>query len=422
MRILLLGGGGRESALAWKISQSHQVDQLFISPGNAGTLNYGQNVDLDIHEFEEVEKFVIGNEVNMIVVGPEQPLVDGISDFFSERSHLSHVRVVGPSEKGAHLEGSKAFAKEFMDKYSIPTAKYKEVSLDTLEEGNLFLDKSNPPYVLKADGLAAGKGVVILDSLDDAKKELSDMLYGKFGQASNKVVIEEFLSGIEFSVFVAFDDKNWKILPVAKDYKRIGEGDTGLNTGGMGAVSPPGFVDDKMMEKVIERVIIPTVNGLMEEAISYRGIIFLGLIEVDSDPYVIEYNCRFGDPETEAIVPRIQSDIVELFSAIATQDLESIDLKISDKTAATVMLVSEGYPGKYEKGKIINGIDARHDALIFQAGTTLESNEIVTNGGRVIAITALGDDKESALKTCYETASNIDFEGKTFRGDIGFDL
>lgn len=421
MNILLLGSGGRESALAWKISQSNLTDCLFIAPGNGGTGAYGTNVALSPLDFEAVDRFVADNGIDMIVVGNEDPLVAGITDFFAERR--PELLVVGPSKEGARLEGSKDFAKHFMQKHGIPTAAYRSFTADTLGDGCEFLATLRPPYVLKADGLAAGKGVLIIDSLEEAQRALGEMLGGMFGKSSATVVIEEFLSGIECSVFVLTDGNGgYRVLPVAKDYKRIGEGDTGPNTGGMGAISPVPFADDAFMAKVRERIIEPTVKGLMADGIKYRGFIFLGLINVGGEPMVIEYNVRMGDPETEAVMLRIDSDLVELMKAAAEGNLADRELRESPLTAATVMVVSGGYPGSYPKGKVISGLDKVTDSLLFHAGTKREDNNTVTSGGRVIAVSSLGRDMADALAKSFASVEKIDFEGKYFRRDIGRDL
>lgn len=421
MNILLLGSGGRESALAWKISQSNLTDSLFIAPGNGGTGAYGTNVALSPLDFEAVDRFVTDNGIDMIVVGNEDPLVAGITDFFAERR--PELLVVGPSKEGARLEGSKDFAKHFMQKHGIPTAAYRSFTADTLGDGCEFLATLRPPYVLKADGLAAGKGVLIIDSLEEAQRALGEMLGGMFGKSSATVVIEEFLSGIECSVFVLTDGNGgYRVLPVAKDYKRIGEGDTGPNTGGMGAISPVPFADDAFMAKVRERIIEPTVKGLMADGIKYRGFIFLGLINVGGEPMVIEYNVRMGDPETEAVMLRIDSDLVELMKAAAEGNLADRELRESPLTAATVMVVSGGYPGSYPKGKVISGLDNVTDSLLFHAGTKREDNNTVTSGGRVIAVSSLGRDMADALAKSFASVEKIDFEGKYFRRDIGRDL
>ncbi|WP_010664871.1 phosphoribosylamine--glycine ligase [Marinilabilia salmonicolor] len=421
MNILLLGSGGREHALAWKMRVSPLLDNLFIAPGNAGTGLIGKNLNVDPTDFNGVKNAVIKNSIDMVVVGPEVPLVQGIVDFFLNDPAISSVPVIGPSRRGAQLEGSKEFAKQFMVQHKIPTARYLAVTSDTIDEGERFLNTLKSPYVLKADGLAAGKGVLIIDAIDEAKNELQMMLSGKFGKASDTVVIEEFLSGIELSVFVVTDGHSYMLLPDAKDYKRIGEGDTGLNTGGMGAVSPVPFADDAFMQKVEDRIIKPTIEGLKEDGIDYRGFIFFGLIKVEDDPYVIEYNVRMGDPETEVVMPRLQSDVVEVFKAVAAGRLKDLTSKFDPRTAVTVMMVSGGYPGKYEKGKNILGLDHVEGSIVFHAGTT-SGNGVLTSGGRVLAITSLGNSIDEALEKSYRNAEKVQFEKKYYRKDIGFDL
>ena len=423
MNVLVLGSGGREHALSWKLAQSSQLNKLFIAPGNAGTAEVGKNVNLKVNDFKGIKKFVLENDVEMVVVGPEQPLVEGIADFFHDDPSLAGVTIIGPTKQGAQLEGSKEFAKAFMSRHNIPTAPYKSFTKDTLEDGYAFLETLKPPYVLKADGLAAGKGVVILDDIAEARKELSEMLAdAKFGDASSKVVIEAFLDGIEVSVFVITDGHSYKILPEAKDYKRIGEGDTGLNTGGMGAVSPVPFADKEFMDKVEHRVIIPTIKGLEKEGISYHGFVFFGLINVNNEPYVIEYNCRLGDPETEVVLPRLRSDLLDLFEGIATGTLSERDVAFDPRTTTTVMLVSGGYPGSYDKGKAIQHPVKPKDCVLFHAGTKEAAGQTVTNGGRVIAVTAYGKDIDSALERSYAGVAQVSFDQKYFRKDIGFDL
>ena len=422
MNVLILGSGGREHTFAWKIAKSSSCNNLYIAPGNAGTKEIGENINIEINDFEKIKKVVLSKDINMVVVGPEDPLVNGIYNFFKSDKKLKSISIIGPSKEGAQLEGSKEFAKEFMLKYNIPTAKYKAFTKETLREGYNFLESLNSPYVLKADGLAAGKGVLIIKNLEEAKKELKAMIIeSKFGSASSTVVIEEFLDGIELSVFVLTDGNSYKILPSAKDYKRIGEGDNGLNTGGMGAVSPVPFLDRFYMEKIETEIIKPTIEGLKKENIIYKGFLFLGLINVQEQPKVIEYNVRMGDPETEVVIPRITSDLLNLLKGIDDGTFSEKDLNITNDVAATVMLVSRGYPERYKKGEIIKGIESVEDSIVFHAGTKDDGN-IKTNGGRVIALTSFGENKEKALVKSYESAKRILFKGKYYRKDIGFDL
>ena len=423
MNVLILGSGGREHAFAWKISQSSLCKKLFIAPGNAGTTQVGTNVNIGVNDFEKIKELCISEQVSMIVVGPEDPLVNGIYDFFNEDESLQHITVIGPSKKGAQLEGSKEFSKKFMIKHNIPTAAYQSFTKDTLEEGYQFLETLSAPYVLKADGLAAGKGVLIPETLEEAKESLKEMLAdAKFGDASSKVVIEEHLKGIELSVFVLTDGVSYKILPLAKDYKRIGEGDKGLNTGGMGAISPVPFVDRFFIEKVEREIIKPTIKGLVEEDIDYKGFIFIGLMVENGNPKVIEYNVRMGDPQTEVVIPRIKSDLLNLFKGIGNGSFSEVDFDISEEVAATVMLVSGGYPESYEKGKEINGFDEVEGSILFHSGTITKDDKIVTNGGRVMAITSFGQDIDKAVNKSLQNAEKIDFKGKYYRKDIGFDL
>jgi phosphoribosylamine--glycine ligase len=423
MRILLLGSGGREHALAWKLAKSSQLEELYIAPGNAGTRNHGVNVPIDVNDFEAIKTFVIEKEIQMVIVGPEDPLVNGIVDFFEADEALKKCPIIGPNKNAAQLEGSKDFAKRFMKRHAIPTAAYATFTADTLKEGHAFLETLKPPYVLKADGLAGGKGVLILDDLKEAKTELTAMLKDqKFGQSSARVVIEEFLKGIELSVFVLLDNDGYKVFPEAKDYKRIGEGDTGLNTGGMGAISPVPFADAAFMDKVHNQVIMPTVKGLKADKIDYKGFVFIGLINVKGDPFVIEYNCRLGDPETEVVLPRLASDLIDLFEGVATQTLSERDVEFDPRATATVMMVSGGYPEAYEKGKTIYGLNGVEQSLVFHAGTAADGPAVTTNGGRVLAVTSYGKDLESALEKSYENISKIEFEGAYYRKDIGFDV
>lgn len=422
MNVLIIGSGGREHAIAWKLNQSSQLEKLFIAPGNAGTDKEGINVNLDINDFYSIGKFCLENSIKIVIVGPEHPLVNGIHDYFAGDDQLKNICIIGPKKGGAQLEGSKDFSKAFMKRHNIPTAKYFSVTNDNIEEGLAFLNKMKAPYVLKADGLAAGKGVLIIEKLKEAKAELKKMLNGKFGSAGDTVVIEEFLDGIEVSVFVVTDGTSYKILPTAKDYKRIGEKDTGLNTGGMGAISPVSFANKDFLDKVENQIIIPTIKGLKKEGIEYSGFIFFGLINVKKDPYVIEYNCRMGDPETEVVMLRLKSDLLELFDGIATGTLSERDVKIDPRTATTVMLVSKGYPEAYEKGKKITGLNEAENSIVFHAGTKLDDKDILTNGGRVIAVSSYGKDIPTALEKSYETIEKINFEGKNYRKDIGFDL
>jgi phosphoribosylamine---glycine ligase len=422
MHILLLGSGGREHTIAWKMSQSKLCTQLFIAPGNAGTSDYGQNIDLNPLDFEAIKAFCLQKSIEMVVVGPEEPLVRGIWDFFKNDAALSHIAVIGPSAAGAMMEGSKAWSKKFMQRHKIPTAAYKEFDGTQLEAALKYIAKHTLPIVLKADGLAAGKGVIICQNHEEAATEMREMLGGKFGEASAKVVVEQFLDGIEFSVFALTDGKNYKILPEAKDYKRIGEGDTGLNTGGMGAVSPVPFVDAELWAKVEERIIKPTIKGIRKEKINYHGFVFFGLIRVNNKPFVIEYNCRLGDPETEVVLPRLKNDLVQLFQATTSGKLSRIKIRTDKKVATTVFLVSGGYPGDYSKGKTINGLENVTSCMAFHAGTKKVEENIVTNGGRVIALTGMGKDIASALKKSNRAAKAIKFEGKNYRKDIGLDL
>jgi phosphoribosylamine--glycine ligase len=423
MNILVIGSGGRECTFAWKLSQSDKCENLYIAPGNAGTTAYGENIDINPNDFDQLKSHVLDKKIGLVVVGPEDPLVNGLHDYFLADEDLRHIPVIGPQKHAAQLEGSKEFAKEFMYRHNIPTAQYKSFTRETLQEGLEFLEEMKPPYVLKADGLAAGKGVLILENLDQAKKELQEMLGNrKFGDASSKVVIEEFLDGIEMSSFVLTDGKDYVILPNAKDYKRIGEGDKGLNTGGMGAISPVPFADETFLNKVEQRIIRPTVEGLKKDGIAYVGFIFIGLIKVGDDPYVIEYNVRMGDPETEVVLPRVKTDLVDLFAAVADQKLDGFELELDERSATTVVLVSGGYPEGYEKGKEIHGLGEVSDSLVFHAGTQIQDGKTVTSGGRVLAITSFGENFRNALKRSYENIDKICFDKMNFRKDIGFDL
>lgn len=422
MKVLLLGSGGREHALAWKMVQSPKLEKLYVAPGNAGTAEIAENVAIAVNDFQAIADFIAENGIRMLVVGPEDPLVGGIRDFLQADGRLGGLLIVGPGKEGALLEGSKDFAKQFMQRYHIPTAGYMTVTRENLAEGMQFLATLKPPYVLKADGLAAGKGVLIIDDLGEAQSELEQMLDGKFGKASARVVIEEFLKGIEISVFAVTDGKGYKILGSAKDYKRVGEGDTGLNTGGMGAVSPVPFADEAFNRKVEERIVRPTVEGLKKEGIDYRGFIFFGLMNVGGEPFVIEYNVRMGDPETEVVMPRLKSDVLELFEAVASGHLEQVDLELDKRFCTTVMLVAGGYPGSYEKGNAITGIGRVKDAIVFHAGTKRQDSQVVTNGGRVIAVSAFGDTLCEALKQSYSQVAELDFKDKNYRRDIGQDL
>lgn len=423
MTILLLGSGGREHALAWKMLQSDKCSKLFVAPGNAGTEAIAKNINISPTDFEAIKNFALQEKVEMVVVGPEDPLVAGIYDFFKNDEALQNIPVIGPSKKGAQLEGSKEFAKEFLVKHNIPTAAYGSFTKETLEKGQKFLETLSPPYVLKADGLAAGKGVLIIQDLEEAKAELKNMLVDeKFGQASSKVVIEEFLDGIELSCFVLTDGKSYKILPTAKDYKRIGEGDTGLNTGGMGAVSPVPFADAVLLEKIENRIVKPTIDGLQKDGIEYKGFVFIGLINVRNEPMVIEYNVRMGDPETEVVIPRLTSDLVELFLAVADEKLDQVSLEVDPRSATTIMVVSGGYPEEYEKGKAISGIENVTDSIVFHAGTKTVDGQVVTNGGRVLAVTSYGDNFKEAIQKSYQNIDKLKFEKMYFRKDIGFDL
>lgn len=422
MNILILGSGGREHAFAWKLAQSPKLNQLFIAPGNAGTAQVGTNVEIGVNDFDAIKDFVLTNDIKIVVVGPEDPLVNGIHDFFLADAQLKNIGVIGPKKDGAELEGSKEFSKIFMEKHGVPTAKYQSFNTSNLEDGYAFLETLSPPFVLKADGLAAGKGVLILEDLNEAKSELANMTNGKFGDASATVVIEEFLHGIELSVFVLTDGENYKILPSAKDYKRIGEGDKGLNTGGMGAISPVPFADQAFLNKVEELVVKPTISGLKADGIDYKGFVFIGLMNDNGNPSVVEYNVRMGDPETEVVIPRIKSDLLDLFEGVANQTLHEKTFEVDERTATTVMLVSGGYPEAYEKGKIMTGFDAIENSLPFHAGTKQDGEDIVTSGGRVIALTSFGSNIKEALNYSFANAEKIKFDKKYYRTDIGFDL
>ncbi|BAX79824.1 phosphoribosylamine--glycine ligase [Labilibaculum antarcticum] len=422
MKVLLLGSGGREHAFAWKFVQSEKLEKLYVAPGNAGTAAIAENIDINPNDFAKIKDFVLEKGINMVVVGPEDPLVNGIHDFFLADEAIKSIPVIGPEKLGAQLEGSKDFSKEFMFRHDIPTAKYKSITSENLEEGFTFLESLKAPYVLKADGLAAGKGVLIISDLNEAKQSLKEMIEGMFGDASSTVVIEEFLAGIELSVFVLTDGKNYKTLAEAKDYKRIGLGDTGLNTGGMGAISPVPFATADFMQKVEDRVIVPTIEGLQKDNIPYKGFIFIGLMNIGGDPYVIEYNVRMGDPETEVIIPRIKSDLLELMEAVSKQELDKVHFEMDDRTVTTVMLVAGGYPEAYEKGKAITKLDEVEGSIVFHAGTSFSGDDIVTNGGRVISVSSYGDTMQSALDKSFKNAELINFEGKYYRKDIGFDL
>lgn len=423
MNVLIIGSGGREHAFAWKIAQSPKLSNLYIAPGNAGTAQSGTNVNISVNDFEGIRKFVLENNINMVVVGPEDPLVNGIHDFFLADNQLKNIPVIGPKKDGAILEGSKEFSKRFMQKHRVPTAAYQSFTAENLEEGYAFLETLNPPFVLKADGLAAGKGVLIINDLNEAKSELKNMVAeAKFGVASSTVVIEEFLKGIELSVFVLTDGQNYKILPSAKDYKRIGEGDTGLNTGGMGAISPVPFADDAFLKKVEERIVKPTINGLKDDGIDYQGFIFIGLMNDNGEPSVVEYNVRMGDPETEVVIPRIKSDLLDLFDGVANRNLHEKTFVLDERTATTVMLVSGGYPEAYEKGKVMTGFETIENSIPFHAGTSIQGESIITSGGRVLALTSFGHDIKDALSKSFANAKKIHFEKKYYRTDIGFDL
>lgn len=423
VNVLVLGSGGREHAICWKLSQSPKLNKLFIAPGNAGTAELGMNLAVSVNDFEAIKQLVLDQDIDLVVVGPEDPLVNGIHDFFINDPDISHITVIGPQQEAARLEGSKEFAKEFMKRHGIPTAAYQSFTTDTLEDGYAFLQSMKPPFVLKADGLAAGKGVLIIQDLEEAKQQLKAMLVdAKFGQASKTVVIEEFLSGIELSCFVLTDGHDFKILPQAKDYKRIGEGDTGLNTGGMGAISPVPFVDDEFLSKIRRKIVVPTIEGLRKDHIPYQGFIFIGLIKVDEEPYVIEYNVRLGDPETEVVLPRVKNDLLEVFEMIGAKKLSDVEMEIDPRTAVTVVTVSGGYPGSYDKGKPIFGLSDIQDSIAFHAGTRKDNAQVLSNGGRVLAITSYGDHMDDALSRSYQSIDKICFDNMYFRKDIGFDL
>ncbi len=422
MKVLVLGSGGREHAFAWKIVQSDKLEKLYVAPGNAGTSDIAENVDINPNDFEKIKHFVLDKSIDMLIVGPEDPLVNGIHDFFLADEALKQIAVIGPEKAAAQMEGSKDFAKDFMSRHKIPTAQYRSITSANLDEGYQFLESLKAPYVLKADGLAAGKGVLIIDNIDEAKHSLKEMIAGMFGDASATVVIEEFLSGIELSVFVLTDGKSYKVLAEAKDYKRIGEGDIGLNTGGMGAISPVHFANKEFMAKVEERIIKPTINGFQKDKTPFVGFVFIGLMKIDNDPFVIEYNVRMGDPETEVILPRIKSDFLDLMCAVADKKLDQFQLELDSRTVSTVMLVSGGYPENYEKGKTISGLDDIKNSLVFHAGTTHNDTNVVTNGGRVIAVSSYGDNLNQALEKSFKNAEKIQYEGKYYRKDIGFDL
>lgn len=423
MNVLIVGAGGREHTFAYKLAQSKECEKLFVAPGNAGTASIATNVAIDVTDFDKMKNLVLEESIQMVVVGPEVPLVEGIYDYFQKDEQLKQVAVIGPSAAAARLEGSKEFAKEFLTKHNIPTAAYQSFTSETVSEGHTFLETLQPPYVLKADGLAAGKGVLILEDLEEAKKELTEMLTNnKFGEASEKVVIEEFLDGIELSVFVLTDGKNYITLPTAKDYKRIGEGDTGLNTGGMGAISPVPFADDDFMQKIESQIVKPTVHGIIADKLDYKGFIFIGLIKVNGEPKVIEYNVRMGDPETEAVLPRVKNDLLQVFKHVSSQTLDEVKLELDKRSAVTVMAVAGGYPEAYKKGDVITGIDTVTDSIVFHAGTTLKNGEIVTNGGRVLTVTSFGEDFKKALEISYKNVEKIHYEGMNYRTDLGFDL